>query len=150
MTLIKDQKNNSSNTSANSSLDLAFESIDSCFGYVDYITGQIQKLVPLYNAGNQEQANNAFVEVIELMDLYIQLVSRVYRVLRTDLELMSFKDESIQKLEIHLLSVMKALLQAKEKNDTIMLCDLLEYELIDNLTQWKIKILPELKKLKNY
>lgn len=134
----------------NSSLDLAFDSIDSCFGYVDYITGQIQKLITQYNQGEQEQANQSFVEVIELMDLYIQLVSRVYRVLRTDLKTMNFKDESIQKLEIHLLSVMKALLQAKEKDDTIMLCDLLEYELIDNLTQWKIKILPELKKLKNY
>lgn len=134
----------------NSSLDLAFDSIDSCFGYVDYITSQIQKLITQYNQGEQEQANHSFVEVIELMDLYIQLVSRVYRVLRTDLQVMNFKDESIQKLEIHLLSVMKALLQAKEKDDTIMLCDLLEYELIDNLTQWKIKILPELKKLKNY
>ena len=144
MTLIKDPKN------ASASLELAFESIDSCFGYVDYITTQIQKLTLQYNEGNLDAANDAFVEVIELMDLYIQLVSRVYRVLRTDLEIMNFKDESIQKLEIHLLSVMKALLQAKEKNDTIMLCDLLEYELIDNLTQWKIKILPELKKLKNY
>ena len=144
MTLLKDAKN------VSSSLDLAFESIDSCFGYVDYITSQIQRLTLQYNEGNLDAANDAFVEVIELMDLYIQLVSRVYRVLRTDLEIMNFKDESIQKLEIHLLSVMKALLQAKEKNDTIMLCDLLEYELIDNLTQWKIKILPELKKLKNY
>lgn len=136
--------------SKQSSLDLAFESIDSCFGYVDYITSQIQKLIVHYNQGNTEQANNSFAEVIELMDLYIQLVSRVYRVLRTDLEQMNFKDEGIQKLEIHLLSVMKALLQAKEKEDTIMLCDLLEYELVDNLTQWKIKVLPELKKLKNY
>lgn len=144
MTLLKDSKN------VSTSLDLAFESIDSCFGYVDYITAQIQRLTLQYNEGNLDAANDAFVEVIELMDLYIQLVSRVYRVLRTDLEIMNFKDESIQKLEIHLLSVMKALLQAKEKNDTIMLCDLLEYELIDNLTQWKIKILPELKKLKNY
>ncbi len=134
----------------NTSLDLAFESIDSCFGYVDYITAQIQKLITQYNQGDLDLANHSFVEVIELMDLYIQLVSRVYRVLRTDLQTMNFKDESIQKLEIHLLSVMKALLQAKEKDDTIMLCDLLEYELIDNLTQWKIKILPELKKLKNY
>ncbi|AUN96608.1 hypothetical protein DOM21_18770 [Bacteriovorax stolpii] len=132
------------------SLDLAFESIDSCFGYVDYITAQIQKLIVQYNQGEVDTAHQSFVEVIELMDLYIQLVSRVYRVLRTDLEQMNFKDESIQKLEIHLLSVMKALLQAKEKNDTIMLCDLLEYELVDNLTQWKIKVLPELKKLKNY
>lgn len=136
--------------SKNSSLELAFESIDSCFGYVDYITAQIQKLNGHYQKGDLDIANEAFVEVIELMDLYIQLISRVYRVLRTDLKIMSFKDESIQKLEIHLLSVMKALLQAKEKNDVIMLCDLLEYELVDNLTQWKIKILPELKKLKNF
>jgi hypothetical protein len=133
-----------------SSLDLAFESIDSCFGYVDYITSQIQKLTAFYNEGEFDQANNTFIEVIELMDLYIQLISRVYRVLRTDLEGVKLKDEGVQKLEIHLLSVMKALLQAKEKNDTIMLCDLLEYELADNLTQWKIKVLPELKKLKNY
>ena len=133
----------------NASLELAFESIDSCFGYVDYITAQIQKLIGNYNQGNMDLANQNFVEVIELMDLYIQLVSRVYRVLRVELKSMQ-KDESIQKLEIHLLSVMKALLQAKEKNDTIMLCDLLEYELMDNLTQWKIKVLPELKKLKNY
>jgi len=142
----KDSQNNSSN---NSSLELAFESIDSCFGYVDYITNQIQKLIGHYNQGDMDLANQNFVEVIELMDLYIQLVSRVYRVLRVELKTMQ-KDESIQKLEIHLLSVMKALLQAKEKNDTIMLCDLLEYELADNLTQWKIKVLPELKKLKNY
>lgn len=134
----------------NPSLDLAFESIDSCFGYVDYITNQIQKLAGYYSQGKLEEAHESFVEVIELMDLYIQLISRVYRVLRTDLKVMSFKDESIQKLEIHLLSVMKALLQAKEKNDVIMLCDLLEYELVDNLTQWKIKVLPELKKLKSY
>ena len=132
-----------------SSLDLAFESIDSCFGYVDYITSQIQKLIVQYNQGELETANDSFIEVVELMDLYIQLVSRVYRVLRTDLKV-SFKDENLQKLEIHLLSVMRALLQAKEKNDVIMLCDLLEYELVDNLTQWKIKVLPELKKLKNY
>lgn len=134
----------------NSSLDLAFESIDSCFGYVDYIMAQIQKLTVYFNEGELDKANNSFIEVIELMDLYIQLISRVYRVLRTDMEGVKFKDEGVQKLEIHLLSVMKALLQAKEKNDTIMLCDLLEYELADNLTQWKIKVLPELKKLKNY
>jgi hypothetical protein len=134
-----------------SSLDLAFESIDSCFGYVDYITAQIQKLITFYNAGEVDQANATFMEVIDLMDLYIQLISKVYRVIRTDLPGQSFnKYESIQKLEIHLLSVIKALLQAKEKEDVIMLCDLLEYELVDNLTQWKIKILPELKKLKNF
>lgn len=132
------------------SLDLAFESIDSCFGYVDYIILRIQKLIGFYNEGEIDQANSVFMEVVDLMDLYIQLISRVYRIIRVDLQGQSFKDENIQKLEIHLLSVIKALLLAKEKEDVIMLCDLLEYELVDNLTQWKIKVLPDLRKLKNY
>ncbi len=133
----------------NGSLEIAFESIDSCFGYVDYITSQIQRLIGQYNAGEADAANQTFIEVIDLMDLYIQLISKVYQVIRTDMPDKSFKDENLQKLEIHLLSVIKALVQAKEKNDVIMLCDLLEYELIDNLTQWKIKVLPELKKLRS-
>lgn len=138
------------NNKTSNSLDLAFESIDSCFGYVDYITLKIQQLILLYNAGELEKANSNLVEVVDLMDLYIQLITKVYRVLRTDIPGKSFKDENVQKLEIHLLSVIKALLQAKEKEDIIMLCDLLEYELVDNLTQWKIKVLPELKKLKGF
>ena len=136
--------------SPNNSLKLAFESIDSCFGYVDHIIEKIQTLISFYNAGEMNRANSYFMEVVDLMDLYIQLVSKVYAVIRIELQGQVFKDENIQKLEIHLLSIIKALLQAKEKNDTIMLCDLLEYELIDNLTQWKIKILPELRKLKNF
>lgn len=141
--------NTTSTTNKNTSLELAFDSIDSCFGYVDYITSQIQRLIAQQNAGDTEGANKTFIEVIDLMDLYIQLITKVYHVIRTDMPDRSFKDENLQKLEIHLLSVIKALVQAKEKNDVIMLCDLLEYELIDNLTQWKIKVLPELKKLRN-
>lgn len=138
------------NKNTNESLLLAFESIDSCFGYVDHIISKIEKLIGFYNSGNLDLANESLVEVVDLMDLYIQLISKIYRVIRVDLQGKSFKDEGIQKLEIHLLSVIKALLNAKEKEDIIMLCDLLEYELIDNLIQWKIKVLPELKKLKNF
>jgi hypothetical protein len=137
-------------TSNNESLQIAFESIDSCFGYIDHITAKIQFLIGLYNTGELNLANEALIEVVDLMDLYIQLISKVYNVIRLNLNGQSFKDEGIQKLEIHLLSIIKALLSAKEKEDIIMLCDLLEYELIDNLTQWKIKALPELRKLKNF
>jgi hypothetical protein len=129
-------------------LNLAFESVDSSFGYVDYIISQVQVLIASYQSGDINAANAHFAKVAELMDLFIQLVSRIYQVIRESNDNNLVKDDNILKLEIHLLSVMKALLSAKENNDNIMLCDLLEYELIDNLTQWKIKILPELKKLK--
>ena len=113
------------NKNTNESLLLAFESIDSCFSYVDHIISKIEKLIGFYNSGNLDLANESLVEVVDLMDLYIQLISKVYRVIRVDLQGKAFKDEGIQKLEIHLLSVIKALLIAKEKEDIIMLCDLL-------------------------
>jgi len=90
-----------------------------------------------------------FGEVIEIMDLFVQLMSRIYKTVRKRHPQQLQATQTFQQLEIHLLSIMKALLPAKEKNDIIMLNDLLEYELIDNLTQWKIKAIPELKKLRD-
>lgn len=53
----------------------------------------------------------------------------------------------INELKIHLLSVMKAINSARKSRDFIMLTDLLEYELKDNLTQWKIIVIPVLKNI---
>lgn len=130
------------------SIDLAFDSLNSCTTYIDHINGLIYRLIDEYQTGETTKANQTFIEVIELLDLYVQLMTKIYSSLRFHFKDKLVKDESVQNLEIHLLSIMKALLPAKEKGDVIMLCDLLEYELIDNLTQWKIKVIPELKKLK--
>ena len=131
-----------------SSIELAYEALESCNSYLDVVIGKIQELNKLYAAGDMQTANNLFSEVIEIMDLFVQLMSKIHNTLRTQLGDKFEKTETLQNLEIHLLSVLKGLVPAKEKNDIIMLSDLLEYELIDNLTQWKIKAIPELKKFK--
>jgi hypothetical protein len=130
------------------SVELAFDALDSCSSYIDLVVYKIRKLVELYTQGNTDEANYVFTEIIEVMDLYIQLVTKIHNTIRKSMPERFVKDQNMQDLEIHLLSVLKALIPAKEKNDIIMLCDLLEYELIDNLTQWKIKVIPALKKLK--
>ena len=130
------------------SVELAFEALDSCNSYIDVVISKIQELNKLYASGEIQHANNLFAEVIEIMDLFIQLVSKIHSTFRTKLGDKFVKTETLQNLEIHLLSILKGLVPAKEKNDLIMLCDLLEYELVENLTQWKIKAIPELKNLK--
>ncbi len=130
------------------SLDLAFESLDSCNTYIDHLTGLVYKTIEAYQSGDINQGNIAFADMIEILDLYVQLMTKIYASLRQQIKEPINKDDSFQNLEIHLLSIMKAILPAKEKGDIIMLCDLLEFELIDNLTQWKIKAIPELKKLR--
>ena len=131
-----------------SSIELAYEALDSCNSYIDVVISKIHELNKLYAQGEMQRANNMFAEVIEIMDLFVQLMSKIHSTLRTNLGTKFIKTETLQNLEIHLLSILKGLVPAKEKNDIVMLCDLLEYELIDNLTQWKIKAIPELKKFK--
>ena len=131
------------------SLNLAFDSLDDCSGYIDVVVDKIAHLSALYSQNEVRKANVLFGEVVEIMDLFVQLVSKIHKTIRKNYPDKLQNNHTLQKLEIHLLSVLKALLPAKEKEDIIMLCDLLEYELVDNLTQWKIQAIPELKRIRD-
>ncbi len=48
---------------------------------------------------------------------------------------------------IHLLFVMKGINSAQQKGDMVALEELIKYELKDNLTQWKIDLIPQAKRL---
>ncbi len=136
------------NFTVKSNIVLAFEALQSCNSYIDNIIFQISELTSSYQSCKTDESNVKFAEVIEITDLFIQLVSRIQKTIKSHLQSHWEKPHSVQQLEIHLLSILKAIIPAKEKNDLIMLCDLLEYELVDNLKQWKIKALPDLRSLR--
>lgn len=52
----------------------------------------------------------------------------------------------IKQSHIHLLFVLKGINQAQQKHDSLVLEDLIKYELKDNLTQWKIDLIPLIKR----
>ncbi|WP_127715307.1 hypothetical protein [Halobacteriovorax sp. HLS] len=143
------QQYNDINFTTTSSYELAFDALADCSSYIDTIIKKIEMLTEYQNENKMNEANVLFGEVIEIMDLFVQLMSRIYKTIRKRHTQHLQTSTTFQNLEIHLLSIMKALVPAKEKNDIIMLNDLLEYELTDNLTQWKIKAIPELKKLRD-
>ncbi len=128
--------------------EIAFEALEDSNGYIELITGKINEIVALYNSNQTEDANIVFTDLIDLIDLFIQLISKVHKTVKSYNQDFFKNNDTIRDLEIHLLSILKALIPAKEKNDIIMLCDLLEYELADNLAQWKIKAIPLLLKSK--
>lgn len=64
--------------------------------------------------------------------------------------IMSKKNQTIPGIKeshIHLLFIVKAMNQAHLRSDALALDDLIKYELKDNLTQWKIDLIPQIKKL---
>jgi hypothetical protein len=56
---------------------------------------------------------------------------------------------AIKQSHVHLLFVLKGINQAQQKHDSLVLEDLIKYELKDNLTQWKIDFIPLIKRLLN-
>ena len=56
----------------------------------------------------------------------------------------------IKQSHIHLLFVLKGINQAQQKHDSVVLEDLIKYELKDNLTQWKIDIIPLINRQLNF
>ena len=54
---------------------------------------------------------------------------------------------TVKNSHIHLLFILKAMNQAQQKQDSIPLEELIKYELKDNLTLWKIDLIPKTKRL---
>lgn len=76
---------------------------------------------------------------VELTTLMARLVT-----IRTKVTIHDIKESHIQ-----LLFIFKAMNQAQAKKDNTALEELIKYELKDNLTQWKILFIPQIKKLLN-
>ena len=120
----------------------AFEALDDCLGYIDQLLDKIIITTAEFNKGNIDEANLYFADLIEVLELYIHLITRIHATARKGNPEFFSDNEMVKNLEIHLFSVIKALVPAREKNDIVMLSDLLEYELMDNLKQWKEKAIP--------
>ena len=84
------------------------------------------------------------IKIFERLSDFISIVSTIFRD-QVYNQYDSTTLEVLKALKIHQLSIIKALKSAQSKNDQLMLTDLLEYELKDNLTQWKISAIPQLK-----
>ncbi len=130
-------------------IDLAFESLDKCNHYIDIIIEQVQELITLYKKNNFVLANRTFVEVIDILDLYIQFFSKIHKIIKSTYPSQTKNVNSVQDFESDLLTTLRNILLAKEKEDIVMLGDLLAHDLMETLNQWKIQVIPALKRLQS-
>lgn len=110
--------------------------------YVDVISLNIDNAILKVNENIDYDAE--MIKIFERLSDFISIVSTIFRD-QVYNQYDSTTLEVLRALKIHQLSIIKALKSAQSKNDQLMLTDLLEYELKDNLTQWKISAIPQLK-----
>lgn len=138
---------NSINISVAQKANILLESINSFHSYIDQLFDKITLTSKFFKNGQQGLGDTVLIDITDTIHTFISLISQVHQNLIVDSDLKLKCGSTIKQLEIHLLSVIKAILYAKKKEDNVMLVDLLEHELKDNLTQWKIAAIPQIKRL---
>ena len=111
---------------------------------------EITNILPLYIKQTNININNGslhLVKIVDTIELFILGINNINQFIKQNMSENDKYNQDLYNVKIHLLSIMKGIEGAKNNNDYFMLNDLLEYELTDNLTQWKLKILPRLKKI---
>jgi hypothetical protein len=104
---------------------------------------QIQNL-PLYSCEQELQWNRKLSQIISDVGQFVELTTLCSKYMS---QKMKIELPMIKASHVHLLFVMKGIIQANQKKDAVVLDDLIKYELKDNLTQWKIDLLHQMKRL---
>ncbi len=126
---------------------LTIEALDACPEYIDKMIFNIKSINSSYDENKNQDANKYFEHLTIMLEEFVQLISHIKISTQSISSQVVAKNQDILNIENHFLAIVKALVPAKEKNDIIMLCDLLVYELIDNLVLWKEVTIPHLKRL---
>ena len=126
--------------------EIAWRFLDSGVEQVDMIIQGAQKISELFRIADEGEANEEYANFLESLRLFLQMVAEVKAILNLDLA-SAFKGRTVEDRVEKLSEMMDQMIKVQEEEDWIMLADLLEYELIPLLEEWK-SILPLLKKKK--
>jgi len=110
----------------------------------------LKKLIPgcdqaadLFRAGNEQEANKYYLQILDGIEWFSQVVSVIMSPDEGEKELPDTDDESLEVRQKKLTDLMSKMLEANENQDWVLLADILEYEMVPFYKDWE-KILSKL------
>jgi hypothetical protein len=104
--------------------------------YLDLLIKGAEKISELFRIADETEANEHYVEYLENLQLFLQMIAQCTDVLHLNLSAIPFQKATVQEEVQKLSDVMDQMLKVQEDEDWVMLADLLEYELIPLLKEW--------------
>lgn len=132
-------------TTSSYNQDFLVDSIGITLEFLSDILHAIQAIGPV-ESYNEIALNRRITELTLDISKFVELTTLLSKTI------MGRKNRTIDGIKeshINLLFILKAMNQAQAKNDNLALQELIKYELNDNLTQWKIDLIPQIRKLLN-
>ena len=123
--------------------DLVATNLANALDYLKKLIPGCEQAADLFRAGNEQEANKYYLQILDGIDWFSQVVSVIMSPDEGETELPDTDDESLEVRQKKLTDLMSQMLEANENQDWVLLADILEYEMVPFYKDWE-KILSKL------
>ena len=123
--------------------DLVATNLANALDYLKKLIPGFEQAADLFRTGNEQEANKYYLQILDGIDWFSQVVSVIMSPDEGETELPDTDDESLEVRQKKLTDLMSQMLEANENQDWVLLADILEYEMVPFYKDWE-KILSKL------
>ena len=123
--------------------DLVTTNLANALDYLKKLIPGFEQAADLFRAGNEQEANKYYLQILDGIEWFSQVVSVIMRPDEGETELPDTDDESLEVRQKKLTDLMSQMLEANQNQDWVLLADILEYEMVPFYKDWE-KILSKL------
>ena len=123
--------------------DVVDKNIENADAYLIRLIPGIEKSVELFRMGNEQEANQFFINIIDGIDWLSQVLDMILAAKAISPDTV-FDGKSIQDRRASLVDFTQQMVDANKNKDWILLADVLEYEILPYYQEW-LDLLPQLR-----
>ena len=123
--------------------DLVATNLANALNYLKKLIPGFEQAADLFRAGNEQEANKYYLQILDGIEWFSQVVSVIMSPDEGETELPDTDDESLEVRQKKLTDLMSQMLEANQNQDWVLLADILEYEMVPFYKDWE-KILSKL------
>jgi hypothetical protein len=104
--------------------------------YIDGVRDFLIKVAGHFTSGS-ECADAAFAEAVQGLQWFVQMTDFIECTLNLDFQKLSLNGRPVAEYVKNLNGILQEIVDAQEGSDPVLLADILEYDLVPHLEQWK-------------
>ena len=125
---------------------LIMNSLKSLVNLIPELTRVINNASNAFRSGDTQKGKVLFSSSLEGLEVVPTILDGIRSTLKLDFTSIKHENSTLKDLEENMLTIIKSIFDVQNTNDFVSLSDLLEYELIPNLSLWYDAI-PQLEKI---
>jgi len=111
------------------------KNIENADAYLMRLIPGIEKSVELFRTGNEQEANQFFINIIDGMDWFSQVLDMIFAAKEISSDTV-INGKSVQDRRARLIDFTQQMVDANKNKDWVLLADLLEYEILPYYKEW--------------